>query len=240
VAGRKSSTLGSQWFRGGFPPALLARSDRAATEWLDAYTRTFIERDLPALGVDVSSSQMRRLWTMLAYVHGGVWNASNLAAALGVSYHTVNRYVDILEQTFLIRMLPPYFANVRKRLVKSPKVFFRDSGLLHAFLGIGSAKELDVHPSRGLSWEGFIIDHLISAFRRSLPASQPYFWRTAKGDEVDLLIDTGRRRIPFEIEVHSTPAGADAASLRRCMSDLSLPRGFVVYPGARDYSLGGM
>lgn len=238
VAGRTTSTLCALWFRGGLPPAFLARSQRDCAEWLEAYTRTFIERDLPTLGIDVSAPQMRRLWTMLAHVHGGVWNASSLAAALGVSYHTVNRYVDVLEQTFLVRKLPPYFANVGKRLVKSPKVYFRDSGLLHAFLGIPSPRDLDVHPARGASWEGFVIDHLISAFQRRLPGSRPYFWRTAKGDEVDLLVDVGRRRIPIEIKVRTTPGAEDAVALKRCMDVLKLPRGYLVYPGTADYSLG--
>ncbi len=237
IASRTTSTLRTLWFRGGLPPAFLARSQRDCAEWLEAYTRTFIERDLPTLGIDVSAPQMRRLWTMLAHVHGGVWNASSLAAALGVSYHTVNRYVDILEQTFLVRKLPPYFANVGKRLVKSPKVYFRDSGLLHAFLGIHSPRDLDVHPARGASWEGFVIDHLISAFQRRLPGSQPYFWRTAKGDEVDLLVDVGRRRIPIEIKVRTTPGAEDAVALKRCMDVLKLPRGYLVYPGTADYSL---
>jgi predicted AAA+ superfamily ATPase len=238
AAGTRRPSLDRLWFRGGLPPALLARSDRQCTEWIDAYTRTVIERDLPALGIEVSAPQMRRLWTMLAHVHGGLWNASQLAAALGVNYHTVNRYVDILEQTFLIRKLQPYFANVGKRLVKSPKVYFRDSGLLHYFLGVASSRALETHPARGASWEGFVVDHLISAFGRFAPASQAYFWRTAKGAEVDLLVDTGSKRIPVEIKLHSAPDAADAEGVRRCMEILGLARGYVVYPGTTDYSLG--
>lgn len=239
VAGRQNPRgLDTLWFRGGYPPAFLARTDAARTEWLEAYARTFIERDLVALGIDVSAPQMRRLWTMLAHVNGGLWNASQLAASLGVSYHTVNRYVDILEQTFLVRKLEPYFANVGKRLVKSPKVYFRDTGLLHFFLGIRSPRLLDVHPSRGASWEAFIVDEIVSAYRRATPGSQAYFWRTAQGDEVDLLVDLGTKRVPFEIKLHSTPSATDTPGLRRCMQLLKLPRGYVVYPGRRDYSLG--
>ncbi|MGH7830746.1 MAG: ATP-binding protein, partial [Candidatus Binatia bacterium] len=169
---RRTEGLATLWLRGGFPPAFLERDDQARHEWLESYTRAFIERDLPALGIEVSAPQMRKLWTMLAHCNGGVWNASQLAASLGVSYHTVNRYVDILEQTFLIRKLPPYFANIRKRLVKSPKIYFRDTGLLHYFLGIDSASALDTHPARGMSWEAFIIDQLISAFHQAAPGSQ--------------------------------------------------------------------
>lgn len=238
VAGRRQSNLGTLWFRGGFPNAYLTRSDAARTAWLEAYTRTFIERDLAALGIDVSAAQMRRLWTMLAHVNGGLWNASQLAASLGVSYHTVNRYVDILEQTFLVRMLRPFYVNVGKRLVKSPKVYFRDTGLLHFFLGIHSQRALDTHPSRGASWETFIIDQLISIYQRWRPAAQPYFWRTAKGDEVDLLVDLGKKKIAFEVKLHSAPGRADAGSVKRCMEVLGLRRGYVVYPRDDDYSLG--
>ncbi len=230
--------LSALWFRGGFPVPFLERNDRARHDWLESYTRSFIERDLVSLGIDVSAPEMRRLWTMLAHVNGGVWNASQLAASLGVSYHTVNRYVDILEQTFLVRKLSPYFANIGKRLVKSPKVYFRDTGLLHYFLGILTPSGLDTHPARGASWEAFVIDQLLSAFQRALPGSQAFFWRTAQGDEVDLLVEGGARRIPFEIKLHSAPRAEDARGLLRCMNDLGLRRGYLVYPGREPYSLG--
>lgn len=236
-AGRKES-LADLWLRGGFPAAFLARGDRARAEWLDAYTRAFIERDLPALGVDVSAARMRQLWTMLAHCNGGLWNASQLAASLGVSYHTVNRYVDVLEQTFLVRRLPPYFANLKKRLVKSPKIYFRDSGLLHAFLGIETSSALHGHPARGLSWEAFIIDQLIASYQRARPGYRPHFWRTAVGQEVDLLMDDGRRQVPFEIKLHTAPTIDDARGVLTCMADLGLRRGYVIYPGREAYSLG--
>lgn len=229
--------LAALWFRGGYPEAFLRENDAARREWLDAYTRAFVERDLPALGIDVSAPQMRKLWTMLAHCNGGLWNASQLAASLGVSYHTVNRYVDILEQTFLIRKLPPYFANIGKRLVKSPKVYFRDTGLLHYFLGIHSMAALDAHPARGASWEAFAIDQLISAFQLAGPGVQVYFWRTSQGHEVDLLVDLGSRLVPFEMKLHAAPRPEDAHILRQCMRDLGLPRGYVVYPGRETYSL---
>jgi len=216
----------------------LERDDRARLDWLESYTRSFIERDLPALGIDVSASQMRKLWAMLAHCNGGVWNASQLAASLGVSYHTVNRYVDILEQTFLIRKLPPYFTNIGKRLVKSPKLYFRDTGLLHFFLGIHSASILDTHPARGMSWEAFIIDQLISVFQQASPTAQPYFWRTSQGHEIDLLIDLGTKKIPFEIKLHSAPTAQDAGILQQCMRDLNLSRGYLVHSGRQHYSLG--
>ena len=235
---RRAGGLATLWLRGGFPDAFLARGDRARHDWMEAYTRAFIERDLPALGIDVSASQMRKLWTMLAHVNGGLWNASQLAASLGVSYHTVDRYVDILEQAFLVRKLAPYFANVGKRLVKSPRVYFRDSGLLHHFLGIRTASQLDTHPARGASWEAFVVDQLLSAWRRLDPGCQGWFWRTAQGDEVDLLVETGSRLVPFEAKLHSAPGPDEARGLWRCMADLELSRGYVVYPGRERYSLG--
>jgi predicted AAA+ superfamily ATPase len=238
VRGRKQTRLTDLWFRGGFPRAFLARDDASRTEWLEAYTRAFIERDLPTLGVDLSAPRMRQLWTMLAHLNGGLWNASQLAASLGTSYHTVNRYVDVLEQTFLVRTLPPYFANISKRLVKSPKVYIRDTGMLHQLLGISSESDLQSHPARGLSWEAFVIDQVVSALERTRPASRAYFWRTARGEEVDLLIDHGRRRVPFEIKLHSAPTREDARSVVACMRDLDLPKGYVIHAGRNEYSLG--
>ena len=239
VGGAEPDTLATLWCRGGFPRAFLDRDDRSRQDWFEAYVRAFIERDLPALGIDVSAAQMRKLWTMLAHFNGGIWNASGLAASRGVSYHTVNRYVDILEQTFLVRMLPPYFANVGKRLVRRPKVYFRDSGLLHHFLGILSPAMLDVHPGRGASFEGFVVDQLASAFDRVDPGSRCYFWRTGRGEEVDLLVERGARRIPFEVRLHTAPGAADAAGLHACMRDLRLDRGYLIHGGGQDYSLGG-
>ena len=148
------------------------------------------------------------------------------------------RYVDILDQTFLIRKLPPYFANIGKRLVKSPKLYFRDTGLLHYFLGVRSESALDTHPARGMSWEGFVIDQLISLFQRLEPGSQPYFWRTAQGHEIDLLIDLGAKKIPFEIKLHSAPTAADATVLRQCLQQLNLSHGYLVHSGRENYSLG--
>ena len=235
---RTKGGFAALWFRGGLPDAFLEGSDVRRHDWLEAYTRAFIERDLPGLGIEVSAPQMRKLWTMLAHTSGGLWNASSLAAALGTSYHTVNRYVDILEQAFLVRKLPPFFANIGKRLVKSPKFYFRDTGLLHYFLGIRSAAALATHPARGASFEAFLVDQLISAYRRVVPGSQVYFWRTAQGDEVDLLVDLGPRRVPFEIKLHSAPGREDVPGLRRCLHDLDLPRGYVLYPGRERYSLG--
>ncbi|MFN0116780.1 MAG: ATP-binding protein [Elusimicrobiota bacterium] len=230
--------LNTLWYRGGFPHPFLEKNNAGRVDWFESYTRTFIERDLTSLGLDVSAVQMRKLWTMLAHFNGAIWNASNLAASMGTSYHTVNRYTDILEQTFLIRKLLPYFFNLGKRIIKSPKVYFRDTGLLHYFLGIRDLKTLDNHPSRGASWEAFLVEHVISGFQLAEPGTQAYYWRTASGVEVDLLIERGNRIIPFEIKLHSSPTRNDVRGLVTCMKDLKLKKGYVLYPGANNYSLG--
>ena len=231
-------TMEKLWFRGGFPDATLNKQDAARLDWFDAYTRTFIERELTALGIDISPIQMRKLWIMLAHFNGNIWNASKLAASMGTSYHSVNRYTDILEQTFLIRKLPPYFANISKRLIKSPKVYFRDTGLLHYFLNIHSELTLSTHPARGESWEAFIIEELITAFALYVPGTQAYYWRTSTGIEVDLMIMRDNRLIPFEVKLHSSPDKEAAKSLVSCMNDLALEYAYLVYPGDEDYSLG--
>ncbi|MCG3203420.1 MAG: hypothetical protein KCHDKBKB_00078 [Elusimicrobia bacterium] len=226
------------WLKGGFPDAFLQKKNDIRWEWFEAYVRTFVERDLPSLGIDISISQMHKLWAMLAHFNGGIWNASQLASSLGVSYHLVNRYTDILEQTFLIRKLVPFFANLRKRIVKSPKVYFRDTGLLHFFLGIRDKKTLDVHPGRGASWESFVIEHVIAGYQLQASGSRPYYWRTATGSEVDLLIEHEGRLIPFEIKLHSAPVENDARGLISCMNDLGLKRGYVLCPAQNRYSIG--
>ena len=230
--------LETLWLRGGLPDAMLATSNRTRLDWFDAYTRTFIERDLTALGIAVTLSQMRKLWTMLAHFHGNIWNASRLAASMGTTYHTINRYTDILEQTFLVRKLPPYYANIGKRLVKSPKIYLRDSGILHYFIGVHDAATLEVHPNRGASWEGFVIEQLVNAFRLELPAVEAFYWRTARGEEVDLLIRSGRRLLAFEVKLHTAPTRDDAAGLRACMRDLDLTTGYVLHAGNGSYPLG--
>ncbi|MBI1819163.1 MAG: ATP-binding protein [Nitrospirae bacterium] len=235
---RKTFTLDALWFRGGFPGSFLKPSEATRTDWFESYTRTFIERDLSVLGIDVSAPQMRRLWTMLAHLNGGIWNASQIAGALGTSYHTVNRYTDILEQTFLIRKLQPYFANIGKRIVKSPKLYFRDTGLLHYFLGLREAKTMDVHPARGASWEAFVIEQMISNFQHLSPGTSGFYWRTSSGVETDLLIERGNKLIPFEIKLHSSPALNEVTGLSSCMKDLNIPRGYVLSRAKTDYSLG--
>jgi predicted AAA+ superfamily ATPase len=231
------ANLSHLWLTGGFPSAYLQNNHQQRQEWFEAFTRTFIERDLTRLGIDVSASQMRRLFGMLAHTHGGLWNASEIGSSLGVTYHTVNRYLDILEQTFLIRKLTPFYANIGKRLTKSPKIYFRDSGLLHYFLGIQKKKELDIHPKRGLSWEGFVIEQIINEAKLSHPSVEPYFWQTATKQEVDLILKKGSELIPIEVKTHSSPDRSMVPGLIHCLEDLGLKKGYVIYPGKDQYTL---
>jgi len=226
------------WFRGGFPDAYRAKSHEQWQDWCDAYTRTFIERDLKGLGVDISSVQMRRFCSMLSHVHGGIWNASEVGGSIGFSYHTANRYLDILEQTFLARRLQPYFANVGKRLIKSPKVYFRDSGLMHYFQGIRTPEELQNHPKRGSSWEGFVIEQVISSLALQSPGCESFFYSTSTKKEIDLVIKKAGLLLPIEIKLHSSPKADDVAGLFSGMKDLGSKRGCVIRPQGESYSLG--
>jgi len=233
-----STSIEKLWFRGGFPDAFLMDDNQTLLDWFESYTRTFMERDLAALGINVSSQQMRKLWTMLAYSNCNVWNASKLAASMGVNYQTVNRYTDILEQTYLIRKLQPYYFNIKKRIIKSPKILFRDTGLLHYFLGIHNLEQLATHPARGASWESFLIEQLIALFEIHVPNSRFYFWRTSGGAEVDLIVETNGKIIPIEIKLHSAPTKNMVKGLQFCMSDLGVSKGYIIYPGDEIYSLG--
>lgn len=227
------------WLRGGFPDAFLAADDARRQDWFEAYTRAFIERDLPALGVDISPRVMRTTWAMLAHCNGAQWNASQLAGSLGVTYHTVNRYVDLLEGAFLVRRLQPWASNGGKRLVKAPRVYFRDTGLLHHFLGIADAATLAVHPSRGASFEALVIDHVISATAPAHPGARFSYYRTAAGVEADLVVEAAGERLPFEIKLTTSPGADDAAPLRTVMRDLGAARGYLLHGGCETYSLGG-
>ena len=225
------------WCYGGFPVPFLMDDTISRMDWFESYTRTFIERDLSVMGIDVSGPQMRRLWAMLAHFNGNIWNASQLAGSMGVNYQTVNRYTDILEQTFLIRRLQPYYRNIGKRIVKSPKIYFRDTGLLHYFLGIRIMERLQVHPARGNSWEAFAIEQICSTFTLEFPGCQFYYWRTAGGAEVDLIVDIGGYLIPFEIKLHSSPGKSMIKGLLSCMDDLNIKKGYVINYGQEIYSL---
>ena len=220
-----------RWFWGGFPPVHDLRNARARTEWFDAYVSTFIERDLPALGISLPARRLRMLWTMLTHVHGNLLNISDLARSLTVSPHTVGGDLDVLEGAFMIRRLQPYFANVQKRLTKSAKLYLRDSGLLHFLAGLRKSAELTTWTKRGASFEGMVIEELGALASQQLVRPELFFWRTQAGAEVDLLIVEGKRILPVEIKLGAAVNHYAAAGLRQCMKDLGLRRGWLVTSG---------
>ena len=223
-----TSCEADRWFWGGFPPVHALRNSRARSEWFDAYVSTFIERDLPALGIGLPARRLRTLWTMLTHVHGNLLNVSDLARSLTVSSHTVSGDLDVLEAAFMIRRLQPYFANVQKRLTKSAKLYVRDSGLLHFLAGLRQPQDLATWAWRGASFEGMVIEELAALAAQRLVRPEFFFWRTQAGAEVDLLIVEGRRILPVEIKLGAAVNHHAVAGLRQCMKDLGLRRGWVV------------
>ena len=221
------------WLRGGFPRSFLAQSDSDSIVWRKNYVTNFLERDVSMLGIDINPQRMRRLWMMLAHYHGRVLQVSELARSLDVSQPTVKRYLDILEGTFLIRRLQPWFANIGKRQLKSPKLYFRDTGLLHFFLGTSSHGELLAHPSLGASWEGFALEqvaHILGADSREC-----YFWAKHSQAEIDLLIVRGGQLQAFECKYSSSPKVT--RSMHSVFEDLGVSEITVVYPGKSTYKL---
>ncbi len=219
------------WLRGGFPLAFLAGADTDSLSWRKNFIQTFLERDIPQLGIGIPSTALLRFWTMLAHYHAQVWNAAEPARSLGVNESTVRRYLDLLHGVFMVRQLQPWHENLKKRQVKSPKVYFRDSGLLHQLLGIRTMEELLTHPKCGASWEGYIVEEAIS----SVKPDEAYFWATHGGAELDLLFFKNGRRLGIEIKRMDAPR--ITTSMRVAMEDLALERLAIVYPGERRFSL---
>ena len=217
----------SLWLKGGFPDALAGDH----TAWWEAYLRTVLERDLPQYGVSADPVFMRRLLTMLAHAQGGLANASQLGAALGVNYQTVQRHLGVLEQVFLMRRLVPYFRNVGKRLVKAPKLYLRDTGMLHFLLNIRTLEQLDAHPVRGASWETFVIEDVLRREAVANPGSQVFFWRTAAGAEADLVLERGNERTVIEVKTAQGGSGRQLRVLREAMTDIGAARGWIVDQG---------
>jgi len=220
------------WLRGGFPPSFLARTESDSQAWRRNFIQTFLERDLPQWGIGTPAAALLRFWTMLAHYHGQIWNAAEPARSLGVSEPTVRRYLDILSGVFMIRQLLPWHANLKKRQVKAPKIYFRDTGLLHRLLGLGSEKELLSHPKCGASWEGYVIEETIKA----IEPDEVYYWATHGGAEIDLVLVKNGRMLGVECKRIDAPR--ITPSMRTALEDLKLERIAVVYPGTKRYALG--
>lgn len=215
------------WRRGGFPRSFLAANEAASVLWRKAYIRNFLERDLPALGLRVPSETLRRFWLMLAHYHGQVFHGADMAKSMGIDGHTVRHYLDLLAGTFMIRRLSPWHENLGKRQIKSPKIFFRDSGLYHTLLGITGEEDLLHHPKLGASWEGFAVEEIIR--RRQAAPEETYFWGTHNQAELDLLIIKDGKREGYEVKYAAAPA--ITKSMRTALADLRLDALHIVYPG---------
>ena len=225
--------LGRLWIRGSFPRSFLAESDRESLEWRLEFIRTFLERDLPQLGISVSATTMRRLWTMLAHNHGQLWNASAFSRSFGLADTTVRRYLDILTSTFVARQLSPWHANTRKRQVKSPKVYLNDTGLLHGLLSLRDREEVEAHPVVGASWEGFAAKTVQQ--RLGSRSDECFFWATHSGAEVDLVVAHGSRRLGFEFK--KTVAPKTTRSMHTALEDIGLDRIDVIHAGDQSFPL---
>jgi uncharacterized protein len=217
------------WWRGGFPRAYLAETETVSRQWQEEFVRTFLERDLPQLGITISAIALRRFWTMLTHYHAQVWKGSELARSLGASEPTMRKYLDLLSSTFMVRQLAPWHENLGKRQVKAPKIYLRDSGLLHCLMRQRSFADLEAHPKLGASWEGFALDQVLSL----TGDRDAYFWATHGGAELDLMVHWQGRRYGFEFKYGDAPTLTK--SMHTALKDLKLERLFVVHPGKDSY-----
>lgn len=232
VMGRNGA-INQLWARGGYPDSFLSNSEEISFSWRQAFIRTYLEKDIPQFGIRVPALQLRRFWTMLAHNHAQLWNASQIANSLGQSAPTIKHYLDILHSSFIIRQLQPYFANVKKRIVKSPKIYIRDSGLLHAILNLGQFEQIQDNPIVGASWEGFVVEQIINM----LPENREvYFYRTSSGAELDLIIpDQKKGLIAFEIKYSLSPK--PTKGFWNALDDLDCKQAYIIYPGQESYPI---
>ncbi len=224
---------GRLWNRGGFPRSYLAASDEASANWRASFVRTFLERDIPQLGISIPADRLRRFWSMVAHFHGQVWNAAEFARALGTSEPTARSYLDILSGAYVVRVLAPWYENLKKRQVKAPKVYVRDSGLLHSILQIDTPAELQGHPKVGASFEGFVIEQLLGMIGRH--STNAYYWATHAGAELDLMLIAGGKRYGVEVKLSDAPAAT--RSMRTAFADLALEHLWVIFPGSERYGI---
>ena len=226
-----TDALDELWVRGGFPRSFLAASSADSYRWRQDFLSTFLERDLGVLGFGMAPAAMRRFWTMLSHYHGQIWNGAEIASAMGVSPHTTRKYLDALQQTYMVRVLQPWHENLGKRLVKSPKIYLRDSGLFHALQGIQDGSQLRMHPKLGASWEGFVVEEVLRVFE----PDEAWFYSVHAGSELDLFFLHRGQRIGVETKREDAPRLTK--SMRVAWQDLRLDRLFVIYPGDRRYAL---
>jgi len=219
------------WIRGGFPRSFLAPDDSSSMAWREDFLRSFLERDIPQFGITIPAETLRRFWTMIAHYHGQVWNAAEFARSLGASENTARRYLDILSGAYMVRVLAPWFENIGKRQVKAPKIYIRDSGILHGLLQLRTRADVQGHPKLGASWEGFVLEQLLTV----LESRDAYFWATHAGAELDLLVMIGGKRYGFEFKYQDAPDRT--RSMTAAIQDLNLKHLWVVYPGNHEYSL---
>lgn len=225
------------WLKGAYPDAVLEKDVKKWALWEENYIRTFIERDIVRHGINMSSTQMRTMLMMLANIHGNLINASELGKSMGLSYHTVNKYLDILESYFLIRRLQPFHVNIKKRLVKASKFYFRDSGILHSLLRISNSKDLLENHRRGSSWEGFIIEQVINREKLFNPSSNFYFFRTHAGLEVDLIIEKGAKKTGIEVKLANSITHKDYQNIDTLIKDGLIDNGIILYKGERFFNV---
>lgn len=227
----KIISLQTFWMRGGFPDSLLARTDKSSRRWRDNFIRTFLERDIPQLGFRIPAPTLRRVWQMCAHTQGQLLNSSQLGSALGVSHTTFRSYIDLLAETYMLRILPSYAANLKKRLIKSPKVYLRDTGILHSLLAIDSFDDLLGHPNFGASWETLAMETIIAAF----PEWEPFFYRTAAGTELDLVLIRGNRKLAFEFKASTSPHVTKG--FWNGLKDLKIEKAWIIAPIDAGYPL---
>lgn len=230
---REVDDIKKLWLRGGFPKSYLLPTEEQSSSWRKSHIRTFLEKDIPSFGFDISSHVIRRFWMMLTHYHGQLFNASEIGRSIEVTNKTASRYLDILAGTFMMRRLNPWYENISKRQIKSPKIYFRDSGILHTLLGVKSEKELYTHPKLGISWEGFAVEEVI----RALEAEDEdcYFWATQSGAELDLLVTKDGRKQGFEFKFTDTPK--ITKSMNIAMQDLKIEKLTVIIPHPANFMI---
>jgi uncharacterized protein len=221
------------WIRGGLPISYLSINNKDSLFWRESYIRTFLERDIYNLGFNIPPEQLRRFWLMLSHFHGQIFNANEISKSLGISNHTARKYLDVLKGTFMVRILFPWFENLKKRQVKSPKIYFRDSGILHSLIGIKNYDELSNNPKLGSFWEGFALEEIIRQLNTT--DEENYFWSTQQGAELDLLIVKGGKRIGFEFKFSDKPK--ITKSMMISSKDLKLDHLYLIFPGNDDFPL---